>query len=50
MTKELHEPSEKIISSSLIDRKKYQEMYKYSVDSNSKEKKVKTTPTKFQEN
>ncbi len=32
MTKELHEPSEKIISSSLIDRKKYQEMYKYSVE------------------
>ena len=26
------------------------EMYKHSVDSNSKEKKVKTTPTKFQEN
>ena len=24
------------------------EMYKHSVDSNSKEKKVKTTPTKFQ--
>mgnify|MGYP001038395054 FL=1 len=26
------------------------EMYKHSVDSDSKEKKVKTTPTKFQEN